>query len=80
MEAVPVGEDSAAPGDQAIQATVALDGDGTCLARARHLAADFLNRVHAEHGPPVSQRATDLTQLVVSELVTNARSTRSFRG
>jgi hypothetical protein len=74
-----VGEDNAAPGDQALQATVALDGDGTCIARARHLAADFLNRVHAEHGLPVSQRATDLTQLVVSELVTNSCTCRSAR-
>ncbi|CAM5266322.1 hypothetical protein SALBM311S_01006 [Streptomyces alboniger] len=34
---------------------------------------DFLTRVQAEHGLPVSARAMDLTQLVVSELVTNAR-------
>ncbi|MEU0030893.1 ATP-binding protein [Streptomyces sp. NPDC006335] len=61
-----------APGEQAIQTTVALEGDGTCIARARHLAAGFLTRVQAEHGLPVSQRAMDLTQLVVSELVTNA--------
>ncbi|MER5831390.1 ATP-binding protein [Streptomyces sp. NPDC002130] len=73
MEPVPVGEDSAAPDEQAIQTTVALEGDGTCIAHARHLAADFLTRVQAEHGLPVSQRAMDLTQLVVSELVTNAR-------
>ncbi|MER6469650.1 ATP-binding protein [Streptomyces collinus] len=48
-------------------------GDGTDIARARHLAAAFLTRVQAEHGLPVSQRAMDLTRLVVSELVTNAR-------
>ncbi|MFJ7147043.1 ATP-binding protein [Streptomyces sp. NPDC100445] len=52
--------------------TVALDGAGTCIAEARHLAAAFLTRVRAEHGLEVSQRAVDLTQLVVSELVTNA--------
>ncbi|MBB6081617.1 anti-sigma regulatory factor (Ser/Thr protein kinase) [Streptomyces paradoxus] len=68
-----MGEDSAAPDEQAIQTTVALEGDGTCIADARHLAGDFLTRVQAEHGLPVSQRAMDLTQLVVSELVTNAR-------
>ncbi|MFJ4621568.1 ATP-binding protein [Streptomyces sp. NPDC088812] len=56
-----------------MQVTVALDGDGACIAQARHLAADFLSRVQAEHGLSVSQRAVDLTQLVVSELVTNAR-------
>jgi anti-sigma regulatory factor (Ser/Thr protein kinase) len=73
MEPVPVGEDSAVPDEQAIQTTVALEGDGTSIARARHLVAGFLTRVQAEYGLPVSQRAIDLTQLVVSELVTNAR-------
>ncbi|MFG2639058.1 ATP-binding protein [Streptomyces sp. NPDC048362] len=61
------------PDDQVIQTTVALDGDGTCIAQARHLSADFLTRAQAEYGLPVSQRAIDLAQLVVSELVTNAR-------
>ncbi|MEU1940463.1 ATP-binding protein [Streptomyces coeruleorubidus] len=51
---------------------IRVEGDGTCIARARHLAAGFLMRVQAEHGLPVSQRAMDLIQLVVSELVTNA--------
>ncbi|MEU0032073.1 ATP-binding protein [Streptomyces sp. NPDC006335] len=72
MPSVPVSENGPAPGEQAIQTTVALEGDGRCIARARHLAAGFLTRVQAEHGLPVSQRAMDLTQLVVSELVTNA--------
>ncbi|GHD53790.1 ATP-binding protein [Streptomyces galbus] len=71
MEPLPVNED--APDEQAIQTTVALEGDGTSIAQARHLAAQFLTRVQAEHGLPVSQRAIDVTQLVVSELVTNAR-------
>ncbi|MEV6960221.1 ATP-binding protein [Streptomyces sp. NPDC051207] len=52
---------------------MALEGDGTDIAQARHLAAGFLSRVQAEHGLPILQRALDLTQLVVSELVTNAR-------
>ncbi|MFH9983908.1 ATP-binding protein [Streptomyces sp. NPDC017179] len=56
-----------------IQDTVALDGDGHVIAEARHRAVDFLTHVQAEHGLPVSARAMDLTQLVVSELVTNAR-------
>ncbi|MET8767406.1 ATP-binding protein [Streptomyces sp. NPDC004658] len=47
-------------------------GDGEDIAHARHLAVGFLTRVQAEHGLPVSQRAMDVTQLVVSELVTNA--------
>ncbi|MEW2077115.1 ATP-binding protein [Streptomyces sp. NPDC013433] len=41
--------------------------------RARHLAAALLTGLQAEHGPPVDQRALDLIQLVVSELVINAR-------
>ncbi|NEA46568.1 ATP-binding protein [Streptomyces sp. SID10815] len=56
-----------------IRTAAALDGDGTCIAEARRLAAQFLTRVRAEHGLPVPDRAMDLTQLVVSELVTNAR-------
>jgi anti-sigma regulatory factor (Ser/Thr protein kinase) len=56
-----------------IQLTVALDGDGSCIAEARRHAVGFLTCVQAEHGLPVSARAMDLTQLVVSELVTNAR-------
>ncbi|MFF2205481.1 ATP-binding protein [Streptomyces sp. NPDC058145] len=72
MEAAPVGEDGTTPGEQVLQATIALDGNDTVIAQARHLAADFLTHVQAGHGLPVSQRAMDLTQLVVSELVTNA--------
>ncbi|WP_406464336.1 ATP-binding protein [Streptomyces sp. NBC_01622] len=56
-----------------IRSTVALDGDGSCIAEARRLAAMFLVRARTEYGLPVSARAMDLTQLVVSELVTNAR-------
>ncbi len=72
-ESIPDGEGSVAPGAHPVQDTVALDGDGHVIAEARHRAADFLTRVQAEHGIPVSARAIDLTQLVVSELVTNAR-------
>ncbi|MEU6674948.1 ATP-binding protein [Streptomyces sp. NPDC046853] len=49
-----------------------LDGTSTCIARARRLAAGFLLRMRTDHGVAVSRRATDLTQLVVSELVTNS--------
>jgi anti-sigma regulatory factor (Ser/Thr protein kinase) len=72
-KSVPDDEGSVMPGAPAIQDTVALDGDGSCIAEARHRAVDFLTRVQAEHGLPVSARVMDLTQLVVSELVTNAR-------
>ncbi|MGW7259145.1 ATP-binding protein [Streptomyces sp. NPDC054834] len=73
MEAVPVGEDGTTPEAEPIQTAVALEGDGGCIAEARTLAARFLARVQGEYGLPVSTRAMDLTQLVVSELVTNAR-------
>ncbi|KOG28897.1 ATP-binding protein [Streptomyces resistomycificus] len=56
-----------------MQDTVALDGDGHVIGEARRRAADFLARAQAEHGILVSARAMDLTRLVVSELVTNAR-------
>ncbi|MEV4341856.1 ATP-binding protein [Streptomyces sp. NPDC049590] len=72
MEADPAPAGGAAPDRPAIQTSVALTGDGGDIAQARHLAAGFLTRVQAEHGLPVSQRAMDVTQLVVSELVTNA--------
>ncbi|MEU3525856.1 ATP-binding protein [Streptomyces sp. NPDC038707] len=73
MEADPAPAGGAAPDRPAIQTSVALTGDGKDIAQARHLAAGFLTWVQAEHGLPVSQRAMDVTQLVVSELVTNAR-------
>ncbi|MBQ0851261.1 ATP-binding protein [Streptomyces sp. BH-SS-21] len=56
----------------AIAATVSMTGGGACIAEARRFATDFLARARTDHGVPVSARATDLTQLVVSELVTNA--------
>jgi anti-sigma regulatory factor (Ser/Thr protein kinase) len=56
-----------------MRAGYALEGDDACIAHARHHAAAFLDRAHADHRLPVSACARDLTQLVVSELVTNAR-------
>nr|WP_107416462.1 ATP-binding protein [Streptomyces antibioticus] len=69
----PVGEDDTSPEARVLQTAVALAGDDSCIAQARHLAADFLVSARSGQGVPVSQRAVDLTQLVVSELVTNAR-------
>ncbi|MEU5279383.1 ATP-binding protein [Streptomyces asoensis] len=43
------------------------------IAGARDLARTFLTDVQAVHGLPVSDRAMGTVQLVVSELVTNAR-------
>ncbi|WP_367038197.1 ATP-binding protein [Streptomyces sp. Je 1-332] len=51
---------------------VALEGDSSCIARARRMAAEFLTAASVRHQVPVSQRTLDLAQLVVSELVTNA--------
>ncbi|MDO0925286.1 ATP-binding protein [Streptomyces sp. TG1A-8] len=75
MEPVPLDEDCslAGPGPGPPHLAAALDGEGTPIAEARHLAAGFLARVRTEHALPVSARAMDFTQLVVSELVTNAR-------
>ncbi|MEV3973052.1 ATP-binding protein [Streptomyces sp. NPDC050698] len=64
----PPGGDAAA---RPWQTSVALDGAGTDIAQARRLAADFLTRGQAEQGLEISPRGFDLTQLVVSELVTN---------
>ncbi|MFE8945851.1 ATP-binding protein [Streptomyces sp. NPDC007856] len=43
------------------------------IAEARDLARSFLMNLQAVHGLPVSGRAMGMVQLVVSELVTNAR-------
>ncbi|MFI8194234.1 ATP-binding protein [Streptomyces sp. NPDC085946] len=51
----------------------ALGGDDGCIAEARQHAVAFLDRARSDHCLPVTARVRDLTQLVVSELVTNAR-------
>ncbi|MGW1987890.1 ATP-binding protein [Streptomyces collinus] len=61
------------PHDAPLGTAVALDGQGACIAEARHLAVGFLTQMRVEHGIAVSQRAVEVTQLVVSELVTNAQ-------
>ena len=61
------------PSTRHLTTAVPLSGDDTCIAEARDLAADFLGRAGTDHGVAVSARAVDLTRLVVSELVTNAR-------
>ncbi|GAA3916273.1 ATP-binding protein [Streptomyces lacrimifluminis] len=47
--------------------------DSGGIAEARDMAREFLASVQAVHGLPVSKRAMGMVQLVVSELVTNAR-------
>ncbi|MEV2250857.1 ATP-binding protein [Streptomyces sp. NPDC050147] len=43
------------------------------IADARDMTRDFLVSLQNAQGPPVSRRVLDMGQLVVSELVTNAR-------
>ncbi|MGW5473517.1 ATP-binding protein [Streptomyces chartreusis] len=67
------GNDTAGGGCRAVQTAMALEGDGTSIAQARHRATEFLLQAREGYGLPVSQQVLELTQLVVSELVTNAR-------
>ncbi|MEU9366867.1 ATP-binding protein [Streptomyces avermitilis] len=55
-----------------IRAGYALDGDDGCIADARQQALAFLDQAEADYPLSVPARTRDLTQLVVSELVTNA--------
>ncbi|MET7609288.1 hypothetical protein ABZS96_44655, partial [Streptomyces avermitilis] len=55
-----------------VEVTASLDGTPSCIAEARRIAGEHLGRVQAVHGLSVSRRAVEVTQLVVSELVTNA--------
>ncbi|MFJ4722375.1 ATP-binding protein [Streptomyces luteogriseus] len=61
------------PEQHLVRTGYALLGDDSCIAEARRHAVAFLDQAHAVHCVFVSDRARDLTQLVVSELVTNAR-------
>ncbi|MEU8788301.1 ATP-binding protein [Streptomyces sp. NPDC048643] len=56
-----------------LEASLALDGDGSRIAQARHLAAAFLTKVKDHYGIPVATATVEIVQLIVSELVTNAR-------
>ncbi|WP_280877655.1 ATP-binding protein [Streptomyces pseudovenezuelae] len=56
-----------------MRAGYALSGCDGCIAEARYRAVAFLEKAQADRHLPVPARARDLTQLVVSELVTNAR-------
>ncbi|GAB7110390.1 ATP-binding protein [Streptomyces phaeofaciens JCM 4814] len=62
----------APPAGALVEATVALDGEDGCIARARGLTGDFLTGVRRRDGRSVPARIVDLARLVVSELVTNA--------
>ncbi|WP_324609599.1 ATP-binding protein [Streptomyces sp. NRRL S-340] len=70
---VPVQDgDRESPTDRLFMVSVAFEGSED-IAEARHLARSFLTDVQAVHGVPVSDSAMGVVQLVVSELVTNAR-------
>ncbi|MFF7975691.1 ATP-binding protein [Streptomyces sp. NPDC007905] len=68
----PEGECRGGLGASGIETTIALSGDGSCIAEARHRATAFLTQDDVEDRFRVPARIVDLTQLVVSELVTNA--------
>ncbi|MFJ5779095.1 ATP-binding protein [Streptomyces sp. NPDC093094] len=68
---MPARSQACAPGPWRVSAAFGDGGAG--LTEARRLAAGFLTGLHTGHGVAVSARAVELTQLVVSELVTNAR-------
>ncbi|MGV9284945.1 ATP-binding protein [Streptomyces sp. NPDC003730] len=71
MEPAPAAQGGTAPERGSLRTSVALEGTAG-IAEARRAADAFLARARTEHDVFVSQRAWDLTRLVVSELVTNA--------
>ncbi|CAM5442921.1 ATP-binding protein [Streptomyces spiroverticillatus] len=62
------------PGVDPLPLTVgaAYEGSPADIGEARALSRDFLRRVRADYGLPVSERALEVLPLVVSELITNA--------
>ncbi|MFE5038626.1 ATP-binding protein [Streptomyces sp. NPDC056683] len=72
MEQTADGEDRQSLTGGVISVSGAFEGSED-IAVARDLARAFLQDVQAVHGLPVSGRAMGMVQLVVSELVTNAR-------
>ncbi|MEU4089258.1 ATP-binding protein [Streptomyces aureus] len=56
-----------------MEASLSVDVDGSRIAHARHLAVSFLTTVRETHSVPVADSAVEIVQLIVSELVTNAR-------
>jgi anti-sigma regulatory factor (Ser/Thr protein kinase) len=55
-----------------VMVSAAFEGKPGDVARAREMAHAFLVRLQSVHGLPVSARAMENVQLVVSELLTNA--------
>ncbi|MCX5373803.1 ATP-binding protein [Streptomyces sp. NBC_00015] len=73
MESHAGGDGSTGLDGHLMRAGYSLGADDGSIADARHHAVDFLDQAHDRHRLPDPARARDLTQLVVSELVTNAR-------
>ncbi|MFH9552880.1 ATP-binding protein [Streptomyces sp. NPDC017435] len=67
------GDGCTTPHAYLMRAGYTLSGYDGCIAEARHHALAFLDQAQADHRLPVAARTRELTQLVVSELVTNAR-------
>lgn len=67
------GDGRPGPDEQLMRIGHALRDENGCIAQARDHAAAFLDSAGTDHQVPVSDRTRDLTQLVVSELVTNSR-------
>ncbi|WP_459735934.1 ATP-binding protein [Streptomyces sp. E-15] len=72
MNAGPPGENATGRTGEVPGMTVALDGDGACMARARPRAASFPARTAGERGLAITERVVGLSRLVAGELVTNA--------
>jgi len=66
------GQDEEPLDDRLISVSAAFEGNEE-IAEARNLARSFLADVQEVHGVAVAERAAGIVQLVVSELVTNAR-------
>jgi anti-sigma regulatory factor (Ser/Thr protein kinase) len=58
--------------DRLVRVSQAYEGNPGDIAQGREVARIFLTRLQCVHGLPVSARAMDIVQLVVSELLTNA--------
>ncbi|KAB1978880.1 ATP-binding protein [Streptomyces triticiradicis] len=56
-----------------MKASLSVDVDGSHIAQARRLAVSFLSTVRDAHSIPVADSTVEIVQLIVSELVTNAR-------
>ncbi|KOT97753.1 MULTISPECIES: ATP-binding protein [Streptomyces] len=60
------------PSGERVRVSAQYEGIPGDIARGRELARGFLARARTAHGARVSDRAVDVVQLVVSELLTNA--------